>query len=122
MKRTRIAGGKGRSSSITTNKNMRGHLKRVGNGERWWWRGRDMVLCGRGREKVGRGEKSSGKGRGNMKRISGKLRGKNEIRTVHYLGRRYVGIFGRISAEAKEDPGKMVKPVRSGGTGTKGVF
>ena len=50
-----------------------------------------------------------------MKRISGKLRGKNEIRTVHFLGRRYVGIFGSSSAEAKEDPGKMVKPVRSGG-------
>ena len=81
-----------------------------------------MVVCGRGREKVGRGEKSSGKGRGNMKRISGKLRGKNEIRTVHYLGRRYVGIFGRISAEAKEDPGKMVKPVRGGGTGQRASF
>ena len=76
----------------------------------------------RGREKMGRGEKSSGKGRGNMKRISGKLRGKNEIRTIHYLGRRYVGIFGRSSAKAKEDPGKMMKPVRGGGTGTKGVF
>ena len=57
-----------------------------------------------------------------MKRISGKLRGKNEIRTIHYLGRRYVGIFGRSSAEAKKDPGKLVEPVRSGGTGAKGVF
>ena len=101
---------------------MRGRLKRGGNGERGWWRGRNKVVCGRGREKVGRGEKSSGNGRGNMKRISGKLRGKNEIRTVYYLGRRYVGIFGRSSTKAKEDPGKMMKPVRGGGTGTKGVF
>ena len=95
--------------------------------ERGEWR--EGVVEGKGyggvwerKGKVGRGEKSSGKGRGNMKRISGKLRGKNEIRTVHYLGRRYVGIFGRSSAEAKKDPGKLVEPVRSGGTGAKGVF
>ena len=70
LKRTRIAGGKGRSSSITTNKNMRGHLKRGGNREGGWWGRRDVVVCERGREKMERGEKSSGKRRGNLKRIS----------------------------------------------------
>ena len=69
LKRTGIAGSKGRSSRITANKDMRGCLKRGGNGERRWWRGRDMMLCGRGREEMERGEKSGGKGRGNMKRI-----------------------------------------------------
>ena len=85
-----------------------------GGGEGIWW-------CVGEEGKKWEREKKVVEG-GNMKRISGKLRGKNEIRTVHYLGRRYVGIFGRSSAKAKEDPGKMMKPVRGGGTGTKGVF
>ena len=70
MKRTRIAGGKGRSSSITTNKNMRGHLKRGGNreggierggggGEEMWWCVREEGKKWKGEKKVvGRGEET----------------------------------------------------------------
>ena len=48
LERPRITGSKGRSSHITANKDVRGCLKREGDGERRWWRGRNVMLCGRG--------------------------------------------------------------------------
>ena len=67
LKRAGIARGKGRGSGITSDKNMRGCLKRGGNGERGWRRGREKEGKRKGEEGkkwegekkvVGRGEET----------------------------------------------------------------
>ena len=65
LKRAGIARGKGRGSGITPDKNMRGCLKRGGNGERgwrreeiWWCAGEEGKKWEGEKKVVGRGEET----------------------------------------------------------------
>ena len=69
MERPRITGSKGRSSRITANKDVRGCLKREGDGERRWWRRRNVMLCERRGKEMERREKGGWERRKGMKWI-----------------------------------------------------
>ena len=78
------------------------------------------MVSGRGRRNERRNKLEKGRREKRGRGSRNKLRKKCEVSSVDCLSRREVGICSRSGTETDKDPGKVVKPIRSGRPGTEG--